>query len=413
MNRKITLLLLGLFSFIILGMACSSDSPVETPMEDTEVAVETDAVSNVIISDIGENGNGLDLSVSFDKVAAESKVSEYRIFVIKSASASTFDLAAANSVTSENYTRVPKTGENISIILTSGTKDIDGDLLQNDVGYIVHILTIADGTNSNINALSNASNALTLRFTGASLGISITYLQNEGVLISNGEIQILIDAVMNPGSLSGWVHPGTAEQNKILNAQAPYDQIDLILVTHHHGDHFGISAITTHLNANPNTKFVAPAQVLSGFAARSQIVNFDVPKFTRDAVTVNNIKIDVLSLRHFDAFGNDFSSTINYGYLIEFDGFKILHLGDVDMTSENFDNFDLANEGIDVVIIPTFVQSVHMTSTNRDVMLNQINPVDIIAAHFLSGSIQTITNQVLAIYPDAIIFETPFDTVTY
>jgi len=179
MNRKFLLLLMGLSSFIILSMACSSDSPVETPMEDTEVAVETDAVSNVIISDIGENGNGLDLSVSFDKVAVESKVSEYRIFVIKSASASTFDLAAANSVTSENYTRVPKTGENISIILTSDTKDIDGDLLQNDVGYIVHILTMADGTNSNINALSTASNSLTLR-SSAVLNVIIADIGENG-----------------------------------------------------------------------------------------------------------------------------------------------------------------------------------------------------------------------------------------
>ena len=127
----------------------------------------------------------------------------------------------------------------------------------------------------------------------------------------------------------------------------------------------------------------------------------------------NNIQIDILSLRHFDAFGNDFSSVINYGYLIELEGIKILHLGDVDMTSENFDNFDLANEGIDVVIIPTFVQSVHLTTTNRDVMLNLINPTDIIGTHLLSGSIQTIISQVSAIYPNAIIFETPLESVIY
>ena len=110
-------------------MVCSSDSPNESRMEDAEETVETDAVSNVVIADIGENNNGLDLSVSFDKAADESKVSEYRIFVIKSTTASTFDLATANSVTSENYTRVPKTGENINTVLTSDTKDIDGDLL--------------------------------------------------------------------------------------------------------------------------------------------------------------------------------------------------------------------------------------------------------------------------------------------
>ena len=325
MNKKFILVLTGMISLIILGMVCSSDSPNESPMDDADGSVETEAVSNVLISDVGENGNGLDLSVSFDKATDESKVSEYRIIVIKSTSAPTFDLVTANSVTAENYTIVPKTGADISKILSVSAKDSDGDLVQNDVEYRVLVVTIADGTNSTVNALSTASNSLTLQFfvastvtnivaadisnngngtdmqisfdppadessvkeykvivvtaTGASSfnldaanaldiarvttvaktgsninivlgenavdadgnsivnnksykvfvltvadgiiallnalsspsaeifmgGVTITYLQNEGVLISDGENQILIDAVFNFGANSGWV----------------------------------------------------------------------------------------------------------------------------------------------------------------------------------------------------------------
>jgi len=538
LNKKFVLLFVGVFSLIVLIISCGDDTPTESTeptdtTDTTEQNIASDAASNVVIEDIGENGNGLDLSISFNKAADESKVSEYRVIVVKSSLASTFDLSKADLISSANYTQVTKTGGSIDLILTATTTDSDGNLLQNDVAYNVFVLSIADGTNSNINALSPGSKAVTLKFIATSIvqnilildisnngngsdlrirfdvptdestvkeykvivvaesdvsafdleaanaldaarvttvaktgstidivlgenivdsngdsitndktyksfvmtvadGIStslnaissssgsillglvhITYIQNDGVLISNGENQIFIDAVVNPGSLGGWVEIGTAEQAKILNAQAPYDQIDLILVTHVHGDHYGISAINTHLSQNPNTKLIAPLQVLSGFATSSQIINIDVPKFSRETVIVNNITIDILSLRHFDAFGNDFSTVINYGYLIELDGFKILHLGDVDMTSENFDNFDLANEGIDLVITPTFVQSVHMTTSNRDVMLNQINPAGIVGTHLLNGSISTITNQVLAIYPNAIIFETSLETIIY
>jgi len=529
MNKKFRLLLIVISSIALINIYCSDDAPLRP----TDTNIETDAVSNVVITDIGENGNGSDLSVSFDEATDESKVSEYRIMVLKSSLASTFNLSKADSLSSANYTQVAKTGSSVALSLAATARDSDGDLLQNDVGYIVLVLTVADGTNSNINALSIGSNVLTLQFVSTSpvsnliiddisnngngsdlrvrfevpddessvkeykvimVGVSdestfnlgaanlldaakvttvaktgstidiilgnssvdsngdaivngksyvafvltvadgmttslnvlstssnsillgiirVMYLQNDGVLISNGENQILIDAVVNVGSLGGWVSLAGSEQTKILNAEAPYDQIDLILVTHVHSDHYGISAVTTHLDANPNTKFIAPPQVLSGFATRSQIINFDVPKFSRDTVIVNNITVDILSLRHFDAFGNDFSTVINYGYLIELDGFKILHLGDVDMTSENFDNFNLANEGIDMVIIPTFVQSVHLTTTNRDVMLNQINPTDIVGTHLLSGSITTITAQILAIYPNAIIFKAPFESIAY
>ena len=347
------------------------------------------------------------MQISFDPPADESSVKEYKVIVVTATGASSFNLDAANALDIARVTTVAKTGSNINIVLGENAVDADGNSIVNNKSYKVFVLTVADGIIALLNALSSPSAEI---FMG---GVTITYLQNEGVLISDGENQILIDAVFNFGANSGWVVLESMERSKLINAQPPYDMIDLLLITHAHGDHYGTSSVISHLNGNPNTKMVAPSQVTNGFTPRSQIVNINVPKFSRETLTVNSIKIDILSLRHFDAFGNDFSTVQNYGYLIDLDGFKVLHLGDVDMTAENFDNFDLANEGIDVVIIPTFVKSVHLTTTNRDVMLNQIGPTDIIGTHLLSGSISTITNQVLAIYPDAIIFETPLESVSF
>jgi hypothetical protein len=65
--------------------------------------------------DNGDSGNGSDMNVSFTVPSGQNtKISSYRIMVVKSANAGTFDLAAANAVTADNYTAVSKSG------LTSG-----------------------------------------------------------------------------------------------------------------------------------------------------------------------------------------------------------------------------------------------------------------------------------------------------
>lgn len=94
--------------------------------------------------------------------------------------------------------------------------------------------------------------------------VTITYLQNDGVLISDGTHKVLIDAIFN--FASGWINLNAAEAAKIINAQAPYDDIDLVLITHNHGDHYSPGAVNTHLSNNANTKLMAPPPVAANFS---------------------------------------------------------------------------------------------------------------------------------------------------
>lgn len=103
-----------------------------------------------------------DLAVSFNKVSDESKVSSYRIFVVKATNYSSFNLAAANAVSSSNYTQVNKTGSNITQILSSGARDVDGALIKTGVGYRVFVMGVDSGSNTANNLLSAASSAITL-----------------------------------------------------------------------------------------------------------------------------------------------------------------------------------------------------------------------------------------------------------
>ncbi|UTW68474.1 hypothetical protein KHA80_12640 [Anaerobacillus sp. HL2] len=58
------------------------------------------AVSNLKVMDVSDYGNGRDVQVTFNKVSDESKVSQYRILVVKSAQADGFNLDRANNVSS-------------------------------------------------------------------------------------------------------------------------------------------------------------------------------------------------------------------------------------------------------------------------------------------------------------------------
>ena len=91
-------------------------------------------------------------------------------------------------------------------------------------------------------------------------------------------------------------------------------------------------------------------------------------------------------------------------------GVSLLHLGDVDFIEENFENFGLADRGIDAVVLPAF--NTLLMESNRDLIIEQINPKHIIAAHLRAGQLESEADNVRNIYPDATIFTEPLTTIT-
>lgn len=123
--------------------------------------------NNLIATDVSDYGDGRDLFVSFNKLTDESKISSYRIFVVKAANYTNFNLSAAKAVSSINYTQVNKTGYNLSQVLSSGTRDVDGGLVTSGVSYRVFVMAVDSGSAAN-HGLSSASAAVTLSYAGIS-----------------------------------------------------------------------------------------------------------------------------------------------------------------------------------------------------------------------------------------------------
>jgi len=103
-------------------------------------------------------------------------------------------------------------------------------------------------------------------------GLEITYIANEGVLITSGDKQVLIDGLHREYERDYAFLP-TDQREKIENARAPFDQIDLILVSHRHLDHFHPESVGLHLQHNANAKLVSSQQVVDESRRTSKTIN--------------------------------------------------------------------------------------------------------------------------------------------
>ena len=68
-------------------------------------------------------------------------------------------------------------------------------------------------------------------------------------MIKTGDKKILIDALFT--GFEGSYQLPQEVQEKLRLAQAPFDDVDLIIVTHAHGDHIDPDMVRQHLKNNP------------------------------------------------------------------------------------------------------------------------------------------------------------------
>lgn len=157
--------------------------------------------SGVIGADVADNGNGLDLDVTFTAGADETSINEYRIMVVKSANAAGFDEPTATAVAAANYTAVTPTGSpTYQQVLAAGALDVDGDAVTNSVPYVVFVLSEADGVVASTNSISSGSPEVTLEVP-ADTCTNIT-AQDVGDLGGGLDLEVSFDGAANEATLS-------------------------------------------------------------------------------------------------------------------------------------------------------------------------------------------------------------------
>ncbi|UZN00789.1 hypothetical protein OL548_15895 [Lysinibacillus sp. MHQ-1] len=146
------------------------------------------AVSNLNVADIDDNGDGRDVQVTFTKPSNESNVNHYRILIVPTAYYSSFNLSQANS---SNYYIIESKGGNITTTRTlDGIRDVRGNFITEGTSYRVYVLTVSNGNSPNTYALSSASPVITLSKSKAVQAVSNINVSDVGDYGDGRDLQI-------------------------------------------------------------------------------------------------------------------------------------------------------------------------------------------------------------------------------
>lgn len=232
--------------------------------------------------------------------------------------------------------------------------------------------------------------------------IRLTYVGNEGVLISDGTKAVLIDGLHRKYD-DAYLNPPPEVLDEMEKGTGPFEQVRVVLVSHVHGDHFSAESVGLHLKNNPKAFLVSDAQKMSDIARlypdhasiRAQTVEL-TPEWKKRAVyEKDGIKVTLLGMKH----GSDrFWWIKNLGHIIEIGGKKLFHFGDADTAVENFASFNLAAEKIDVAFIPYWFM---LNESGRKLVRETIAAKHNIAVHISPQNAEADAENVKKLFPGA------------
>jgi L-ascorbate metabolism protein UlaG (beta-lactamase superfamily) len=241
-------------------------------------------------------------------------------------------------------------------------------------------------------------------------GVTVTFLANDGVLLSSGAQQVLIDGLFLKYE-TGYAVPADSTRQALARAQPPFDGVDLILVTHRHGDHFHPQPIAEHLAANPAATLVASSQVMDSLRGRASSVALGgdrllartMPPLTRRTETIGGIAVELLGLPH---GGRRHRGVEHLGFIVELGGRRVLHVGDADFSEGTFAPFRLDTARIDVALLPYWMVT---SPEGQRVIARWIRPRQVVAIHIPEDGVDAV-REVRSAMPGATVFDRSLET---
>jgi len=182
--------------------ALSSASPSLTLTNTNSV----NGATNVKANDVSDYGDGRDLQVSFTRAQNESNVSSYRIFAVKTKDAGSFNLSAAKSVPSQNFTTVSKTSSSnttLSTNLSSSARDTSGELIRNGVAYTLFVQSVSNNENAIASNLSAGSSSITLN-TGSATAPTVTQVTDISDYGDGRDLRISFNKVSDESNIDSY-----------------------------------------------------------------------------------------------------------------------------------------------------------------------------------------------------------------
>lgn len=166
--------------------------------------------------------------------------------------------------------------------------------------------------------------------------VEIRLVANMGVLVSQGENKVLVDALFTDVYQGRFRIPTADDREAMIDGSGEFESVDALLFTHEHGDHFNAEEAGLALAANEGLVLMAPDSVRAQLSAPA-------------AHLPDGLEVRSVPMFHMEGLEN-------HAFIIEMGDISVLHLGDTNPDGADFTALDGAT--VDVVLYPIwFAQS--------------------------------------------------------
>jgi len=168
---------------------------------------------------------------------------------------------------------------------------------------------------------------------------SVRYLANEGVMVTHESTKILIDPLYRNGFNNYQMVPDE-DRDAIFAGDAPYDDVDAVFISHHHGDHFSAEDVLRLLKSQTGSRLYAPAQAVAAIrqvagaseeSVFDRVVGLDL-EYGDSPVTIeaDGLTVEAVHIPH-SGWPTARTDVQNIAFRITLnDNSTVLHLGDAD-----------------------------------------------------------------------------------
>ncbi len=229
--------------------------------------------------------------------------------------------------------------------------------------------------------------------------VAVTYIGNAGFMITTSEKKILVDALFR-GLEAQYALPQPII-TLLENAQPPFDNVDLVLATHIHYDHFDADIVQMYMENNPNAIFVSTKDAVSQLRSipeiEDRLISIDLRDYESTELNVNGIDIEALYLTHGER-------PANLGYIISVGETKFFHTGDlyVELVDVDYlEAYGVHQKEIDIAFVPIF--SLTSTSNHQEIFAG-IQARYLVLQHYFYPTFNADLSLMDDVFPNAIIF---------
>lgn len=215
------------------------------------------------------------------------------------------------------------------------------------------------------------------------------YLANAGVMIARGDTKILFDPFFR-NDYGHYDRVPPALESELIAGSSPWDGIDAIFISHHHGDHFDPAVVMNYLHRWPSVRLYAPQQAVTALLAletepdESLLDRVHSLRLERDSPAVHfemdGLLIEAVRIAH-AGWPNRHASVENIAFRVTLDNATtVTHLGDADAAREHYAPHAAhwQARATDLAMVPVWLM---LTDKGRYVLNQHIDAAHTIGIH--------------------------------